>query len=536
MKHSFNAFDILMRIIVVGMVLLTLWGCTRHEAPKAGSADTVETSGVSGSHQNGEMDSSGICKVQYSVEQLPPACTTNGRYQAVFFNGQKSGYAISGRLQRGDVVENCEFSQIVMKRGAIEMRIASLSNSVETVDGQPISYEMVTEGSGLQKQACGVLKEGKMHIRTSSAGITTDKTVDWEEGTLMQEGLRLLLKGKGLTPGTKAEGKGFDAESESIIHFSYTVKDRASVNLLGRVAPAVEVVTLAQVGTSAMQTIEWLDDDLETLKSESDVMGMKVETIECEKEYALSENSPAEIFTASFLDSPRTLSSREVAQTRTYRIIPTDSKTLVFPESKEQKVIRQSTDEIVVSVHPEQLPRAGALPYKRPNMGDSMTEYLESNSWIQSDHDEIRQLAKQAAGKAKTAGIAAKQIEQFVSVYISNRSLSVGYASALEVAQSKQGDCTEFALLTTALCRAIGIPARVVFGIVYVRDEFEGHSNFFGGHAWSQVYIEGQWYSLDAAMGSFDAGHVAIDFNNGEPSNFFKLITTMGYFEIAGIE
>jgi len=64
----------------------------------------------------------------------------------------------------------------------------------------------------------------------------------------------------------------------------------------------------------------------------------------------------------------------------------------------------------------------------------------------------------------------APRIEQFVGDHIDEKNLSIGYASALEVAQSKQGDCSEHAVLAAAICRAAGIPARVATGLVYVEE------------------------------------------------------------------
>jgi len=90
-----------------------------------------------------------------------------------------------------------------------------------------------------------------------------------------------------------------------------------------------------------------------------------------------------------------------------------------------------------------------------------------------------------------------QKIEKFVCEYISDKNLSVGYASAAEVAQSREGDCTEHAVLVAALCRAVGIPARVTVGLVYV-DSFGGQENIFGPHAWAEVNINSKWYGLDA--------------------------------------
>ena len=146
--------------------------------------------------------------------------------------------------------------------------------------------------------------------------------------------------------------------------------------------------------------------------------------------------------------------------------------------------------------------------------------------------------AKKAVGSTKDAGEAARRIEAFVADYIDNKDLSVGYASAVEVARSKQGDCSEHAVLTAALCRAVGIPAQVVTGIAYVED-WSGLQGF-GGHAWVQAFIgrkTGKWIGLDAAFkgtgrGGHGPGHIALAAGNGEPTDFFNLATTLGKFKI----
>jgi transglutaminase-like putative cysteine protease len=123
-----------------------------------------------------------------------------------------------------------------------------------------------------------------------------------------------------------------------------------------------------------------------------------------------------------------------------------------------------------------------------------------------------------------------------VANYIDNKSLSVGYASAAEVAVSRQGDCSEFAVLTAAMCRAVGIPAQVVVGVAYV-EAFSGLQDGFGPHAWAQAYVGGKWVGLDSAfkssgLGGYDAGHIALAIGNGDPADFFALVNTIGQFKI----
>ena len=128
-----------------------------------------------------------------------------------------------------------------------------------------------------------------------------------------------------------------------------------------------------------------------------------------------------------------------------------------------------------------------------------------------------------------------RKAEAFVRKYIFGKSLSVGYASALEVATTRQGDCTEHALLLTALARATGIPARVATGIAYV-PHFSGRDHVFVPHAWTEAYVEGRWQGFDAALNGFDAGHIALAVGDGDPVRYFAGVALLGHLRIDAIE
>src|SRR4029079_11917685 len=145
---------------------------------------------------------------------------------------------------------------------------------------------------------------------------------------------------------------------------------------------------------------------------------------------------------------------------------------------------------------------------------------LRANDWLQSDAPEIVALAKKAVGDSTAPRARMQKLEEFVRAYIRTKDLSVGYASALEVARRPEGDCTEHAVLLAALGRASGIATRVVDGVVYV-DSYAGHEHVFVPHAWAQAFVDGRWRSYDAALHGFDAGHVALSFGDGDPWRFF---------------
>jgi transglutaminase-like putative cysteine protease len=67
-------------------------------------------------------------------------------------------------------------------------------------------------------------------------------------------------------------------------------------------------------------------------------------------------------------------------------------------------------------------------------------------------------------------------------------------ASALEALRARSGDCTEHASLTTALLRALGLPARQAMGLVHDGSGFQFH-------AWAEVYVRDRWVPLDPTLG-----------------------------------
>jgi transglutaminase-like putative cysteine protease len=76
---------------------------------------------------------------------------------------------------------------------------------------------------------------------------------------------------------------------------------------------------------------------------------------------------------------------------------------------------------------------------------------------------------------------------------------SVGHAweIASQVAHSRNGDCKQYAVLTAALARSAGIPARVAIGLALL--EREGQYASFG-HAWAETREDGHWAVADAAL------------------------------------
>jgi hypothetical protein len=76
-------------------------------------------------------------------------------------------------------------------------------------------------------------------------------------------------------------------------------------------------------------------------------------------------------------------------------------------------------------------------------------------------------------------------------------------ATADHVARTLEGDCSEFAMLTAAMCRAQEVPSRTAIGLIYT-DSAKGPVMAF--HMWTEVWVRGQWLALDATLGKGSVG------------------------------
>ena len=95
------------------------------------------------------------------------------------------------------------------------------------------------------------------------------------------------------------------------------------------------------------------------------------------------------------------------------------------------------------------------------------------------------------------------------------------------------GTVAVIAVLTAAMCRAVGIPARVVSGLIYA-ENLAGQKNVFGGHAWAEAWVGGVWIGLDATRSpqGYGPGHITLSRGNGNPADFLNLVNVLGGFRI----
>jgi transglutaminase-like putative cysteine protease len=466
---------------------------------------------------------------------------TETHYAAVLINGKKAGHSVFTRRREDKQITTTEKMTMAIKRGGMTLDIVQETTYVETPEGRPLAFRSVREmgaGKSMQNQSVnGVVKpDGTLEIELTVAGRPTTRKLPWPEGALMPYGLELLAKEKGLEPGTTYAASMFDADTLSALDMQVKIGEVKQIDVFETQRTVVETRQRLSVPMATITTTAYIDPEThQPVKAIVPMGGMTVEIITCDKAFALSEAEElGDLISAFAVATPGPIDP--AAESLTYVLTPKTPKAELHIPQTDQQSVKTDGETVAVAVTSRNWPTGGSLPYS----GDDaqIKAYLKPSTYVQSEDPDIQALAREAVGDAKTPAEAARNIEAFVNGYIETKDFGVAYASASEVLKSRRGDCSEHAVLTAALCRAVGIPTQVLAGAVYT-ERWQQHEHVLMPHAWNQVYIDGQWVPLDAAFANIrppGADRIVLALGDGEMADFLSLVASLGNFRITEVK
>jgi transglutaminase-like putative cysteine protease len=150
-------------------------------------------------------------------------------------------------------------------------------------------------------------------------------------------------------------------------------------------------------------------------------------------------------------------------------------------------------------------------------------QYLNAEPLVQSDDPRIQAQARRIVGKVNNPRQAVELLNQWVYQTLEKK-ITVSVPSAVQVLETRRGDCNEHTVLFVALARALGIPARTAAGLMYVRGRFYYH-------AWPEVYLHG-WVAVDPTWGQFPADAAHLRFTIGGLARQIELLRLIGKVEV----
>ncbi|MEW4568117.1 transglutaminase-like domain-containing protein [Tautonia sp. JC769] len=452
---------------------------------------------------------------QEQPQATPPDRATREAWDAVFIAGRKVGHI---HLQvepvtAGDGRELLRIqvdSKLTLKRLDDQVVIATRYGTIETYDGQVLRLDARSLAGPNETRVSGDVQNGVMPLTLTAGGRQTRVELPWPDDVRGPYGPELSLARSPMQPGDRREIKTFIPDLNQIGLTTLTARQVEPVELGGgstvdllRVEGQVKGPDGAPL--PGMDASYWVDTGGQILKSRTDAFGGIV-TYRTTREGALAPGGGGfDIVQATIVKVGRRITQSGNVRSATYRVNLTGDTPAetVFPGDERQSVRRAGDGSVLLDVRTAE-PQAGAAdPSPVP------PEYLAANPMINSEDSQVVSLARRAlADVGPDPWERAQAITRWVADNVREKNFETAFATARDVARDLSGDCSEHSVLTAAMCRASGIPARVAVGLLYV-DELGG----FGFHMWNEVHVNGRWVAVDAALRQteVDATHLKLN-------------------------
>lgn len=459
----------------------------------------------------------------------PPAGRFSDDWMEIYLAGQKVGYAHSTMTREGNLVHSS--TTTVMQLGRVEqpIKVTVSERAVETLDGKPKSFESVQDLAVQKIVLKGTFEGDKVNIVSSQFGIERRETYNVPPGAHLKNwgGFRESLL-RGFAPGTQYNMELYEPSFrlDAPIVATTHIGDWEEVELRGRKIRGRKVTTTMNAPMGVLKVFAWVDDEGRPLLGRMPAPGLgDMEMVTVEQATALADFVPPELFMTTVVKAKQKIDYKN-AQAIRYRLRTTHEGADLgeIPDTGGQRVTArgEGTVELLVTRARHQKNDNGTTaegandwapsPEGRSAARDpSLAEYLDGNLMMNLDDDKLVALAKRAAGDEREPFALADRLRRFVGEFVESKNLNIGFATASEVARTREGDCSEHGVLLAALGRLNGLPSRVAVGLAYV-PLFGKQDDIFGYHLWTQFYIDGRWIDFDAALNESVCSPIRIAF------------------------
>ena len=471
----------------------------------------------------------------------PPAVATQAKpteetWYSIEAAHQPSGYRHDSRLKNTDGITSNSEMVFSVKREGKPVQISVRSTFVETNDFKPVSMTSTVQLGAKPVITQYQFNADKVAVTTTQGDQTTTKTVPNPPNWLTPAAADQFVQKRQAADSPSIKIRVLDPLAGlDPVDITYTLAEKTTLPAGEKSVKAWKYSTLVST-IPGVKSTTYFDERGELLREETDLLGSPMVTTVSTKEKALANTGGAEILITSYIKPDRRIPSARTTTAGSFVLKTRKGDVPEIPTEGPQHAERLAPDRVRMTLATAEHPPVPESEAADPKL-------LASSAMINAEDPMIIDLAAQAT-KGITAG-PAKQAEAcraFVYRYIADKNFGIAFGTASETARSKTGDCTEHAVLLTALLRAKHIPARVVSGLVYVDD---GRNAIFGYHMWAQALLPDEhgaksWTDLDGTLSPtspFDATHLALavtPLGDGEiESSMASLVTLIGNLDIA---
>ncbi len=456
--------------------------------------------------------------VNIGVAADPAGKLVRESWDAAFLDGEKAGHyhtEVREFQREGQTILRVTRTlRLTIKRNNDIARIEAEIGNEETRNGKLLGVFM-TQGLGTDQQLklSGAVIDGVLQdsiVGQAVPGNKIERKIRIPDDTLTILAEENLLKQKKAKPGDRISYRLFEPTINNVVRVQVVVKQREKVPLNGqnRILLRVEAKPEKILGVQLPSQTLWYDDDYNLVLSQGEIPGLGELTLRrTDRRQALAPLGRLRDLGDMSIVLDRAVVEPHQARKIVFRVTfakEIEDPSVMFSQGDSRQEITNASGRTL-----ELTVTAVRTPPRKSSDEAVSKEYLTSNFFINCDDKLVRQYAHQAVGDITDPWAKARAIERWVKQRMRPMTFTEAMATADHVAKTLTGDCTEYAMLAAAMCRAENIPSRTAIGAVYYMSRGQAK---LGYHMWTEVWVRGQWLAIDATMGYGSVGpaHVKI--------------------------
>ena len=429
----------------------------------------------------------------------------------VFYRGEKIGYASQTITPRSKGYTLQDHSVVNLNLLGTSQPATTRLEMEANEDWILENFDFELRSKEIRFHARGRVNERKLTLDIDSAGHKSTREITLSQAPYLLAALKPYVVTQQLETGKKFFFSTFDPSSLSQQITTVVVEGREQIRVGARTEPAIKL----RQSFRGISIVSWVDGQGRTLKEESPAgLSLVRQSLEEAKDVS-SRAVPLDIVAQTSIPVAKAISD---PQSRSELQLKLSGINLAnFPLNGGRQ--RLSGSDLEIRREDVQRLSAKTIPNREPRL----ISYLQPTPFLQADHPNIRALTAKILNGESDSYRAAVKIKDWVYREVAKQP-TVSIPNALEVLQTKKGDCNEHTVLFNALARAAGIPAKTVVGIVYLRGAFYYH-------AWSEIWL-GEWVSLDSVLNQFPADVTHVKFLEGEIDRQLDILQLIGNLKI----
>ena len=369
-------------------------------------------------------------------------------------------------------------------------------STVETSEGEVLMTSM-RQGLGKdQALALSGMVEGKMLVIRGEGAAAGAGNTSWPGGVTGIAREPKLFKEKNLKVGESFTYLTYIPQVNRVAKTTTTLDSEETTALWPNTPPRKLLKFVSKVepigNVKLPPAVVWCDAGSgDPLRVEFDFPGLggRVTFLRTTKEAATAPvTDPVKLFNAQSILLNRAIEGVHERESIAFRIsMPKDDDPRTAFATDSRQILnnwdeKAKTFELHLSARHGHM--AGAVNLPAPPV-----EFLGSSYFINWENEGVKTHARaalaalpaQASNWEKSVAI-----ERWVKRNMKAMDFSQAMATSDQVAKNLSGDCTEYAMLAAAMCRASGIPSRTVLGLVYAAGP--NGKSYLAYHMWLEVF------------------------------------------------